>query len=81
MNECLVREGLGHLKESKKDTLFLFSSDLLINGTPSLIKHLTNMFRMFMVNMVHGRVATFLLFCTLIPLVKDNLSDLSNSDN
>ena len=31
--------------------------------------------------MVHGRVATFLLVCTLIPLAKDNLSDLANSDN
>ena len=78
INEQLVREALGHLKGHKKDALFLFSSDLLINGPPALMKHLTNMFRMFM---VHGRVATFLLVCTLVPLVKDNLADLANSDN
>ena len=36
------------------------------------------MFRMFL---VHGRVATFMLICTLLPLVKDNLGDLASSDN
>jgi len=78
INDQLVRDGLNHLKGNKKDSLFSFTSDLLINGPPILISHLTNMFRMFL---VHGRVATFMLICTLLPLVKDNLGDLASSDN
>ena len=77
-NDELVREGLNHLKENKKDSLFEITSDLLINSPPVLISHLTNMFKMFL---VHGRVATFMLICTLLPLVKDNLADLASSDN
>ena len=75
---CIRDRGLSHLKDNKKDSLFDITSDLLINGPPILISHLTNMFRMFL---VHGRVATFMLICTLMPLFKDNLSDLASSDN
>ena len=31
--------------------------------------------------MQHGSVPEFILLCTLIPLVKDNLGDITNSDN
>ena len=78
INDQLIIDGLSHLKEGKKDSLFEMTSDLLINGPPVLISHLTNMFKMFL---VHGRVATFMLICTLMPLVKDNLADLASSDN
>ena len=73
-----MKEGLSHLKDNKKDSLFNFTSDLLINGPPILISHLTTMFKMFL---IHGRVATFMLIYTLIPLVKDNLADPASSDN
>ena len=78
INDKLVREAMTHMKENKKDSLFSFTSDILINGPTNLISHLTNMFKMFL---IHGRVATFMLICNLIPLVKDNLSDLANSEN
>ena len=36
---------------------------------------------MFKVFLIHGRVANFLMICSLIHLVKDNLSYLASSDN
>ena len=42
------------------------------------MKHLTNMIRTFV---MHGLVPDIILACTLIPLVKDNLADLTHSDN
>ena len=31
--------------------------------------------------LIHGKVAVILLLCSLIPIVKDNLGDLTSSDN
>ena len=42
------------------------------------MKHLTNMIRTFV---MHGLVPDIILACTLIPLVNDNLADLTHSDN
>ena len=49
-----------------------------MNGPDALVKHLTNMIRAFV---VHGNVPYFILVCTLLPLVKDNLADITSSDN
>ena len=40
--------------------------------------HLANLFRMFL---IHGKVSAILLLCSLIPIVKDNLGDLTSNDN
>ena len=31
--------------------------------------------------LIHGKVALILLICSLIPIVKDNLGNLTSSDN
>ena len=43
-----------------------------------LANHLANMLRMFV---SHGMVPYFILVCTLLPLVKDNLADIYTSEN
>ena len=78
IDDDLVREALNKMKSGKSDVSFDYSSDCLINGPRSLHKHLANMFRMFL---IHGQVAVILLLCSLIPIVKDNLGDLTSSDN
>ena len=40
--------------------------------------HLTNLLKTFI---VHGTIPYFVLICTLLPLVKDNLADTTSSDN
>ena len=58
--------------------LFDFQSGCLINGPPELVQHLTNLLKLYM---IHGLVPHILLLCTLLPLVKDNLGDITLSDN
>ena len=66
------------MKLGKSDAVYEFSSDCLINGPDLLISHLTNLFRIFI---GHGRVPTSLLVCSLVPIVKDTLGDITSSDN
>ena len=78
IDEDLVTEALGKMKGGKDDVMFSFSSDCIINGPPLLKMHLANLFRVFL---VHGQVADILLLCSLIPIVKDGLADLTSSEN
>ena len=66
------------MKGDKGDAIFDFQSDCLIDGPPEVVTHLTNLIRMFI---SHGEVPDVILVCTLLPLVKDNLGDITQSDN
>ena len=74
----LVRKVLKQMKNGKNDALCDVQSDCLTNGPDALISHLTNLLKTFI---VHGSVPYFVLICTLLPLVKDNLADITSSDN
>ena len=78
VNENLVKQALTLMKSNKCDALFEFQSDCLINGPPELIQHLTYLLRSYI---THGIVPCFILLCTLLPLVKDNLGDITSSEN
>ena len=66
------------MKDGKSDALFDMQSDCLTNGPDALTMHLTNLLKTFI---VHGTVPYFVLICTLLPLVKDNLAVITTSDN
>ena len=74
----LVRKALKKMKNEKNDAMFDMQSDCLTNGPDTLIVHLTNLLKTFI---VHGTVPYFVLICTLLPLVKDNLADITSSEN
>ena len=74
----LVEKALKQMKAGKNDADFDFQSDCFINGPQSLIYHLANLLRTFV---IHGSVPYFILVCTLLPIVKDNLADVTSSDN
>ena len=78
ITEDLVRQALKRMKGNKGDALFEKQSDCLINGPPQLVAHLTNILKAFV---THGSIPYFILVCTLLPLVKDNLGDITSSDN
>ena len=78
ITDDLVKEALGSMKKSKNDAMFNIQSDCMINGPDVLVTHLSNMIRSFV---VHGNVPYFILVCTLLPLVKDNLADITSSEN
>ena len=78
ITEDVVKKALNMMKQGKSDALFQYNSDCLIKAPEELFPHLVNMFRTFV---IHGNVPSFLLWCTLIPLIKDSLGDLASSDN
>ena len=78
IDEELVTKALKMMKSSKNDALFDIQSDCLTKGPPELVHHLTNLLKLYI---IHGLVPNFLLLCTLLPLVKDNLGDITMSDN
>ena len=78
IDEDLVAKALKMMKSNKNDALLDFQSDCLTNGPPELVHHLTNLLKLYV---SHGLVPYILLLCTLLPLVKDNLGDITSSDN
>ena len=74
----VVKEALKRMKGGKNDAIYDLQSDCLMSGSDTLVSHLTNMLRAYV---VHGFVPYSLLVCTLLPLVKDNLADITSSDN
>jgi hypothetical protein len=78
VTEDLVKSTIDQMKAKKNDAIFDISSDFYLNGPPELISHLTRLVRLFL---SHGIVPYIILFCTLLPLVKDNLGDITSSDN
>ena len=74
----VVREALKKMKNNKSDAQFNIQSDCLTQGPDLLVEHLTNLLKCFV---VHGAVPYFTLICTLLPLVKDNLADITSSEN
>ena len=75
---ALVRKALKQMKNGKSDAIFDFQSDCLTSGPDEVVTHLTNLLKCFV---SHGRVPYFILVCTLLPLVKDNLADITSSEN
>ncbi len=73
-----VKKALLNLKPGKSDNVFDFTSDCIQNASDLLINHVTKLFQSFV---LYGNVPTFLLICTLIPIIKDNLGDTASSEN
>ena len=78
VNHQTVKEALHKLKAGKSDATYGFNSDCLINASDNLIDHAVNLFRWFLRT---GKIPASLLLCTLVPIVKDNMSDITSSDN
>ena len=78
INEDLLKQALKMMKGNKGDALFDIQSDCIINGPPELLTHLTILVKSFI---MHGSVPFFILLCTILPLVKDNLGDITSSEN
>ena len=78
VNPILIKEAIEKMKRGKSDVTYDFGSDGFLNASDVLASPISFLFKAFL---VHGYIPTFLLICSLVPLVKDKLGDLSNSDN
>ena len=66
------------LKPSKTDATTNITSDLLIHSPDKLFEILVVCLRGYI---VHAHVSNFLLISTMVPLIKDKMGDLTNSNN
>ena len=78
INEDSFKNALNLMKAKKSDSVFNISSDFYLNGQPELTSHLTRLLRLFF---SHGHIPETILICTLLPLVKDKLGDITASSN
>ena len=74
----VVRDAVGRLKKNKTDPMLKSTSDCLSNAPPILFDHLATIFRSWL---FHGHVTELLLLSTLVPIIKDKMGNLCNSDN
>ena len=66
------------MKIGKSDCDYNFGSDAFVNASDVLSSSISFLFKTFL---IHGFIPIFLLMCSLIPLIKDRLGEISNSDN
>ena len=78
IDETLIRKALAKLKPNKRDSTYDIVSDCYMNGPDELVTHLKNLIRAYF---THGSVPNILLVCTLSPLIKNKLGDITSSDN
>ena len=74
----LIKEAVKKVKPNKSDPMYAFTSDCLKNAPDSLFTHLSNVLRSYL---THAHVSLVLLLSTLVPIVKDKLSNLCSSKN
>ena len=74
----VVKEAAKHLKNSKSDPVFDYSSDCLSNAPDELFLHLSFILQTFL---IHNHVTACLLLATLVPIIKDKLGDKCSSKN
>ena len=78
INQSVVKKAISQLKPKKNDAYFNMSSDFYLNGPDELVTHITHLMKLYF---CHGWVPQIVLMCTLLPLVKDNLGDITSSNN
>ena len=78
INEHVIEYALKMMKPNKSDAIYNSVSDMYTNGPKELVSHLTKLIRLFI---SLGKVPLVTLVCTLVPLVKDNLGDVTVIDN
>ena len=76
ITETVISKAINMLKPKKNDAIYDITSDFYLNGPPELVYHMTNLLRLFF---SHGYVPESVLLCTLAPLIKDNLGDITLS--
>ena len=75
---CVLKTCVRKLKHGKRDPIFKFSSDFLINSPDILFQLLSFCLKSYM---THSHVSDILLISSLVPIIKDKLGDITSSNN
>jgi hypothetical protein len=73
-----IQTALKRIKANKSDGVFDLVSNHFINAPDILFEYIAKLFTMCL---VHGYVPSYLLISTILPIPKDNLGDLSSTNN
>ena len=73
-----VRDAVRSMKPNKRDSVFDVTSDMYRNSPDIFYDQLTIILQQ---SLVHGILPSIVLLCTLMPLVKNSLGDITRSDN
>ena len=74
----LVKTASQKLKPGKSDPLVCVTSDFFMNAPSILYELLSSILKSYI---IHAHISEFLLLSNLIPIVKDKLSKITNSNN
>ena len=74
----MVKSAVAQMKPNKNDAYFDSCSDMNQNAKDIFYNHLALILRQ---SLVHGKVPHILVLCMLMPLVKDNLGDITKNSN
>ena len=74
----VIRSSVSSMKDNKRDSVFDVTSDMYKHSPDKFYQHLAIIVRQ---SLIHGVLPDIVLLCTLLPLVKDNLGDITRSDN
>ena len=74
----LVKTASQKLKPGKSDPLLCVTSDFFVNAPSILYELLSSILKSYI---IHAYISEFLLLSNLIPIVKDRLSKITNSNN
>ena len=74
----LIKNALKSMKSQKYDSIYNVVSDQYLNAPKILYEYFAVIVKSFL---SHGYIPESLLLCTLSPLIKDNLGDITKSDN
>ena len=72
----IVKEATSKLKSGKSDPVYSFSSDCIKVESEKLAELLSMIIQCYL---IHGHVTRFLLLATLVPIIKDKLGSICNS--
>jgi len=73
-----VQSAIKSLKPNKRDSFYDGTSDMYRNSPPNFSENLAKILRQ---SFIHIVLPDTVLLCTLMPLIKDNLDDITRSDN
>ena len=73
-----VKKATPALKPGKGDPIYSFSSDCKKVSSEVIAEHISSMIKSFL---IHGHIPQFLLFSTLVSIIKDKLGSINMSKN
>ena len=73
-----VKDAVLNMKPNKRDSVFDVTSDMYQKSPDIFFEHLTTILQQ---SLIHGFLPPVVLLCTLVPLVKDSLGDITKSNN